>query len=510
MISDFRFYLKLLIRRLPAMVLLFLVVAIAGAVIAFRLPTMYSTKATLLVESAQISDDLVRSTVQVDANEQLEVIRQRLLTRANLIDIANDVKIFPNAAEMSPDQIVNAMRRATTIRRSSGRDQATLMTISFEGGNPQKVAAVVNKYVSIVLETNSDFRAKSAEGTLAFFEQEVRTLSENLDLQSAKIVEFKAANADALPDNLDYRLSRQSLLQERVARAEREIEGLQAQRESIERVYAATGSLSGTAAQQGLTPEQQELRQLEAELRTGLSIYSETNPKIRNLRARIDALQIQIAATAPLGDVEEEDPTTPLDASLAEIDARIATLRRDAEETKAELELLNDSIGRTPANGIALEAMERDLSNIQSLYSDAVGRLSQARMSSRVETSGSGERITILEAASVPTEPSSPNRPAIVSMGIAAGLGLAAALFLLLEFVNQSIRRPADILRGLEITPLATIPQIETLAHRRWRRINQVAMLLIVVIGVPAVLWAVDTYYMPLDLLFEKIRNRLV
>jgi len=67
MSGDIKFYIKLLVRRMPVMVVLFMICAIAGAVISQRLPTMFSTSATLLVESAQISDDLVRSTVQVEA-----------------------------------------------------------------------------------------------------------------------------------------------------------------------------------------------------------------------------------------------------------------------------------------------------------------------------------------------------------------------------------------------------------------------------------------------------------
>jgi len=80
------------------------------------------TSSTLLVESAQISDDLVRTTVQVTAAEQLQVIEQQLLTRTNLIDIANDIRIFEEQDQMTPDEIVVAMRRASRINLTTGRD----------------------------------------------------------------------------------------------------------------------------------------------------------------------------------------------------------------------------------------------------------------------------------------------------------------------------------------------------------------------------------------------------
>ena len=511
MISDFRFYLKLLPRRLPAMLLLFMISAIGGVILAQRLPSIYETSSTLLVESAQISDDLVRTTVQVTAAEQLQVLEKQLLTRSNLIDIANDVRIFDTQNQMTPDEIVIAMRSSTYINLTMGRDQATLMVIGFEGTDPTKVAEVVNRYVSIALESSVEDRKDQSDSTLSFFQQEVQRLSEELDLQSGQIVTFKDENGAALPENLEYRQNRQSLLQERVSRGERELESLESQRANILRVYEATGSVE-TDPNARLSAEELRLQNLEGELSVARSTLSETNPRVRNLKAQVEALTAQIEATGAL-ESETQAPLsaqeTALDISLAEIDSRTNALQQEIQEANKELAELRINIERTPANGIILAGMEREQENIQSLYNGAVERLAAARMSSRVEAASKGERITVLEAASVPDEPASPNRKQIAAFGVLLGLGLAGGLFFLLELFNQVIRRPVDIVKALEITPLATLPNIETAAHRRWRRAMQFAGVLAVIAMVPTMLWAIDTYYMPLDLLFEKIKNRL-
>ena len=511
MISDIRFYIKLLPRRLPAMLLLFMISAIGGVIISQRLPSMYETSSTLLVESAQISDDLVRTTVQVTAAEQLQVIEKQLLTRSNLIDIANDVRVFDEQGQMTPDEIVIGMRRSTRIDLTSGRDRATLMVIRFEGTDPTKVAEVVNRYVSIALESSIEDRKDQSDSTLSFFQQEVQRLSEELDLQSGKIVSFKDENGDALPENLEYRQNRQSLLQERVSRGERELESLDSQRANILRVYEATGSVQ-TDPGARLSPEELRLQNLEGELSVARSTLSDTNPRVRNLKAQVDALTAQIEASG-VAESETQAPIsaqeTALDISLAEIDSRTKALEQEIQEANAELAELRISIERTPANGIILAGMEREQENIQSLYNGSVARLAAARMSSRVEAASKGERISVLEAASVPDEPSSPNRKQIAALGVLLGLGLAGGLFFLLELLNQVIRRPVDIVKALDITPLATLPNIETDATRRWRRAMQFASLLAVIAMVPTALWAIDTYYMPLDLLFEKIKNRL-
>ncbi|MCV3273806.1 GumC family protein [Roseobacter sinensis] len=515
MINDLKFYLRLLVRRSPAMVALFLLAACIGVLMALRLPPTFSTSAQLLVESPQIPDSMVRSTIDVDPLEQLEVIQQRLLTRANLLDVARNNNIFPNQSAMNPDDVVAQMRSRTSIKRTSGRNRATLMTVGFRGDNPNKVTGVVNEYVTIILSANSSFRAERAENTLDFFQKEVSDFSTELNEINARIVQFKNENADALPENLNFRLERQSFLQERLSRAERDRDALVAQRENIKRIFQTAGALNPAAAQPARSPEEAELRRLQSELRSALGVYSEQNPKIKLLRNRIETLTAQIGVQA-LNDTasdlspEELAETQRVEAfevSLAEIDTRIETIDEEIVDITAELGRLQDTIERTPANRIALDDMERDRENTRSLYNSAVQGLSQARTGERIELSARGQRITVLEPASVPRRPSGPNRSAIAGMGVAIGLALAGAFFFLLEFINQSIRRPSEIENALQITPLITIPSFEPPARRRWRHILLLSSTGLVIISVPIILWAVDTYYMPLDLVFQKLKD---
>ena len=507
MISDVRFYLKLLSRRLPVMIILVLMASAVGFAAAYRLPNQYETTAKLLVESAQVRG----SNIEVDAGEQLEIIQQRLLTRANLIDVANEVQAFPEMAKMTPDEIVKKMRESTRVRRAGGQNRATTMTISFEGPSPRKATAVVNQYVTIVLEANSDFRTARSVGASSFLEQEVATLADRLDIQNNEIAAFKSANAGALAENLNFRLNRQSLLLERQSRLTRDLERLRTQIETATKIFNQTGNVQGVG-RQVITPEEKRLEQLERELRNALSIYSAENPKVKLLETRVKALEDQVEAALQEAAAKPDagPQVTPLELNLIELQGRAGDLEEELAAAKDELDQLQDNIERTPANSIALSTMLRERDNLQSLYNAAVQNLSTAQRGERIELAAKGERITILEPANVPTTPSSPNRKAIAGMGVGVGLGLAAGLFILLELFNQSVRRPVDVVSGLGITPLSTIPRIETVARRRMRRFAQFFTLAVVILGVPALLWAIDTYYLPLDLIYEKIKDRLI
>jgi len=120
---DLAFYWKLLLRRLPVMMLFILACSGLGVIAAIKLPDTWASSAKLLVERPQIAQV---ETIETDAVEELDVIQQKLTTRANLIDIANRFDVFEDIRDMEPDEVVEQMQEATDTRRSAGRDQATL------------------------------------------------------------------------------------------------------------------------------------------------------------------------------------------------------------------------------------------------------------------------------------------------------------------------------------------------------------------------------------------------
>jgi polysaccharide biosynthesis transport protein len=78
----------------------------------------------------------------------------------------------------------------------------------------------------------------------------------------------------------------------------------------------------------------------------------------------------------------------------------------------------------------------------------------------------------------------------------------------LLELLNRSIRRPSELVSQLGIQPFATIPYIRTRREMRWKRGVLVAVLLLIAVAIPAGLFAIHTYYLPLDLLIRQLLEK--
>lgn len=506
---NFRFYLSLIIRRLPVMLIFMIICSAAGIITALNLPPTYKTVARLLVEDAQIDTRSINP--EVAGAEQLQVIEQRLITRANMLEIANKFDVIEESGELTPDEIVARMVNQTEIRRTSGRNQATLMSVSFEARTGQIAANVLNEYLTIIQEDSRSSKEEQANRTLAFFEQEVERLSLDLDKQSVKIVEFKTQNPNALPEDAGALRSRQAVLVDRLERLAVDQNALSDQREEIVAVYEATGRISAAEAIQQ-SPEEIQLIQLKLELEGLRAVYSETYPKVAALKAQVERLEAVVLAqpTSSSEATEETDVQTALlNSSLSEIDDRLEAIEADKEAAETELDEISRLLAAVAGNAIALDALERDHQNIQGRYNAAVNNLDTARLDLRVLRSSQGQRIDVIEGASVPQVPTGPNRTRIAAMGVGAGLGLAAAYFMLLEFLNRTIRRPAEIQSRFNIVPIAVIPYIESRRERLIRRSLLVLTVIAVLIGVPAILWYIDTNVVPLQIIMQKAMDRV-
>jgi len=505
--TDVAYYRSIALRRLPLVLLMSLVLAALAFYVAMKLPPRYQSTARLLVESAQISGQLVESTVNVDANEQLQIFQQRLMTRDNLLDIARKFNVYPDMAAMPADRIVDKMRKDTTIRLESGRDSATFMVMSFTANAPQTAANVLNEYVTLILNENAKFRKTRATDTLDFFKNEVDRLNKALEDQSAKILVFQTDNKDALPSTLEYRMSRQSQIIDTINRNNQSKSSLEEQKRRLQQLYEVTGGDNGKQTQQ--TPDEQELSKVEDQLSQALLVYTPTNPKVKLLQARVDALRQKVAAATADGESSASRSETLMNIQVEGLDQQIADLVSQNQTLQGQLDALAATIEKTPANQIALDALNREYKILEAQYNDAVSRQNTASAGERGEVLSKGQRVSVVDQPSVPDEPSSPNRKLIAFGGSLAGIGMAIALIVLLEVLNTSVRRPADLTERFGIAPLAVLPIVRSPADRMMHQAMTLGVVAVTVLGVPLVLFLIHTYYLPLDLIAAKAMLKL-
>jgi len=517
---DFSVYWQLFRRRIPMFILFVTICGGGGLWLAMTLPPQYQTQAVLIVETGQIPDELAASTVQTGEIEALQIIRQRILSRAVLLEMANKIGVYDDDLRLGVDEKVVDLRERIDIQTRGGEarrgvSDATIVTVGFTAPNPAMTASMVNEIVTIILQTNVEMRTSVARQTFEFFDQEVARLELELTEINSQILTFQENNIDSLPDSIEFRRERQVSLQERLLQLEREQATLNDRRAQLVTLFETTGSilLDGQANSQGvafqrLRPEEQNLADLKAEMSSLSAVLSPNNPRIVLLQSRIEAAEALVAALPVINatDGENTDTQTSLfDLQMTDVDAQILYIEDQKAATQAQMAEIDRSIEATPGNAVSLSTLERTAENLREQYNQAIANKARAETGSMIEALSRGQRISVVEQAVPPTTPSSPNRPLVLAAGIGLGLFLAAALAFLLEILNRSVRHPKDIQKGLGIEVFATIPYItapQETARASFRRV----IVAVVFIGVIAGgLWYVDQNVRPLQPIIERL-----
>ncbi|MBN9252555.1 MAG: hypothetical protein J0I86_18605, partial [Mesorhizobium sp.] len=158
---------------------------------------------------------------------------------------------------------------------------------------------------------------------------------------------------------------------------------------------------------------------------------------------------------------------TELDLQLSDIDERLRYITEEKSSIGENLAKLTKTIAATPGNDTKLSALERTRNNIQAQYNSATALQAQASTGEQIEARSKGGRFSVVEPAVAPEKPIQPNKLRIVATSILAGIAGGLGLVLLLELLNKTVRRPAELAELLETQPLATIPYILSPEEKR-------------------------------------------
>jgi uncharacterized protein involved in exopolysaccharide biosynthesis len=197
------YYLGLLKRRLPYFLIPFVLALLVGAAVTYLWPATYFSEGKILVQSQLIPTELVRPTVTSAAQERIQVIEQRIMTRDNLLEIVDKFKLFPERRTlMSPTELVDLMKKRIKIepvtqqlfaRANSAQNPTVIFTVGFEYSDPQAAARVANELMTRILNEDLRDRTSRAVDTTKFLAREVQRLQAETNVIDAKIAQAKVS-----------------------------------------------------------------------------------------------------------------------------------------------------------------------------------------------------------------------------------------------------------------------------------------------------------------------------
>jgi protein tyrosine kinase modulator len=190
-------YLAILRRRVLWFAIPFVLVLGAGFAVVMMLPAVYVAEGKLLVESQQIPTELVRPTITATAKERIQVIEQRVMTRENLLAIADKFQMLGARREaMSGTQVIDLMRLRTRMTpfeldQPRRRNDTIALKIGFEHEHADIAMKVANELLTLILDEDARNRTRRAQETTNFLAREVKKLEGELGAIDAQMAEFK-------------------------------------------------------------------------------------------------------------------------------------------------------------------------------------------------------------------------------------------------------------------------------------------------------------------------------
>ncbi len=312
-------FLGILRRHKVALLLPMVALFAASVAVAYSLPRLYRSTATILIEQQEIPPELVRSTVLSYADERIQSITQRVLTTANLRKIAEKFDLYRDLRERDRAEgrdfelVAERMREDFSVKtvdaqvrdpRTGGARWGTIaFDVSYESQSPVVAQKVAEEMASLYLEENRKTRTQAATDTARFLEEEAERLGTEISELEARIAEFKNAHMGRLPEQLDLNLRLMARTEEQLQQVMQRIRALEDRK-----IYLQAAMAQVKANPQSVRPNPQEamsaterLQALRVELIKLSAVYAPDHPDVVRLRKEIEALEQETGAAPGVG-----------------------------------------------------------------------------------------------------------------------------------------------------------------------------------------------------------------
>jgi uncharacterized protein involved in exopolysaccharide biosynthesis len=458
------------------------------------------------------------------------------------------------------------MISADVVDPRQGRPtKATIaFSVSYDSRSPEVAARVANELTTLYLDENLKSRRQLTANAAEFLVGEAEKLSARIAELEAQVAAFKQRHVDALPAltglNLQFMSRSEDELRDveaRIRSLDQQIVYLDAQLAQIDptsQVYTSTGErilgpadrlkllraeyarvsgvyatdhpdvvrvrreLEGLERQVGEVAAGSDLARQLAEAETQLAAarerYAAEHPDVQQLERLVASIQASLASAAPAA---SSGPTAAADNPAyiqvqaqreASINERTSLARKRAQ-LRAKIGDYEERLTQSPEIEREYSGLTRELESAQLKYREVRQKQMEAQLAQSLEVERKGERFTLIEPPIPPQEPVSPNRPAILALGLILGIGITFGFVAALEMLDTRVRGRRDLENLLRIPPLAVLPWIETAEERaiRSRRQRYAFAGALVTAVVSAAI--VHFLYRPLDVLWLIALRRL-
>lgn len=417
------------------------IVGVVGIVGLLRMPDRFEATARVYVDTKSVLKPLMRDlAVEPDIDLTINMLARTMITRPNI-----ELLIGKSLLDLGPMSPLERERTIETFLREikltgSGRDN--VFSFSYRDTDPIRARLVVEKLVSLFVESDLGAKARDTESARSFIDQQIKTYEVRLAEAEGRLKDFKVRNIGIADSSGKDYFTRMSALSEELGKVNIELRASEQSRDALRRELSGeTASLLPDTVLPVDIPGSTELdaridaqrRQLDELLRR----YTDLHPDVvatRRLIARLEEQKEQeaearrrAALAKPARPSSTSSPVSQqIKLALAESEATVAALRVRAADMQGRVSQLRASATRVPQVEAEMAQLNRDYEIIRRNYETMVGRREKASLSEDVEATRLANFRVIDPPRSSP-KAAFPNRLALAPLVLLLALAVGAA-----------------------------------------------------------------------------------
>ena len=446
-----------IVRRNRWRILAFVAASVlATFVVSKRLTPMYEATTVIDVDrqspSALIGQDSVRAASN-DSDQFLATQMKLVMSDAVLRPVAEKYKLLELEKQFkAPSEEVRRVAGNAPILlkqiKVSRPPNTYLLMINYRSPDPQLSADVTNAVAQSFLRHTYEIRYNASASVSVYMEKQLEELKAKMERSGGKLAAFERELNVINPDD------KTSILSSRLLQLNTDFTNAQGERMKKQAAYESvrSGSMeAGQVSQQG-----EALRRLSERLSDAEEKYAEVSsrfainhPENRKSAAQIAEIKANIEGM-------REKITQRAQVEYTEAMNREALVQNAVRQVKSEFDRLN-------IRSFEYQNAKREADADKKLYEELVRKIKEAT----INTSFQNSSIRIADLARPAYKPVFPSIPLNLGIAFLCSLLLAIAAAITADVLDNTIRDPEQISRGMNTVVLGSLPSV-----RNWR--NQI------------------------------------
>lgn len=497
---------------------------VASVVVAFLWPDTYVSAGIIRVVPPLVPESYVPSNLNSDLQGRINSIEQTILNRPALTNIVNTYDLYKKELRRLPlDDVIDNMRRTDikigtvqTLGQMGTRQAVPAFQVGFSYNNRAIAQKVAKDLITRFLLESQKEQTEQTQFTTQFLEDSLKNAKKKLDEVEQRISAFRARNLGHLPEQSATNYQQYNALQAQMLNLNSQMSRVSQEKLLLENQLRtnkdqASALKDPTVQELGVQQKNEKLAEKDREvtyyenaLAAARERWKEDHPDVQALIAKLDSIKKQretiakeeakkpeqVIIRAPNQEFlkqqrDYEAVTKHLQALISARDLEMQDYQKQVAQINGQMKIVQERLQSMPVGIREYEELLRDEGLAKRDFEELDRKVTSSDLATKVINRQQGEKLELLEDASLPVTPTEPRRPVIILAG--TGLGLLAGLFLAgaREVRNTALKNLKDVRAYTQLPILGSIPLLENdLVVRRRRRLAWLAWTTACLVGV--------------------------